>query len=73
MPRQIKIYNNVILFIDIIRWVLPPHFVNTYFAFGSYARFKPGNMEFCNLIVYLIIIMLLYRDQLCSKILLCLI
>ena len=33
---------------------------NSYFAFGSYARFKPQNIEFCNLIVYLIIIMLLY-------------
>ena len=33
---------------------------NSYFAFGSYARFKPRNIEFCNLTVYLIIIMLFY-------------
>ena len=46
---------------------------NSYIAFGSYARFKSQNTEFCNLIVYLIIMMLLYLVLYCSEILLCLI
>ena len=59
-------------------FLLPPDTVciiwaNSYFAFGSYARFKSRNIEFCNLIVYLIIKMFLYRGQPCSEIFLYLI
>ena len=45
--------------------------VNSYFAFGSFDRFKPRNIEIRNLIVYLIIIMLLYLGHYCFIVFLC--
>ena len=44
---------------------------NSYFAFGSYASFKPRNIKFANLIVYLTIIMLLYLGLYCLVVFLC--